>query len=43
MKEFGIILNFGDKMITIDEVILLMTNTNNLQGASMLPALRHKQ
>ncbi len=28
-------------MITIDEVILLMRNINNLQGSSMLWALRH--
>jgi hypothetical protein len=41
MKEFGIILNFRDKMITIDEVILPMRNINNLQGSSMLRALRH--
>jgi hypothetical protein len=36
MKEFGIILNFKDKMITIDEIILPMRNINNLQGSSML-------
>ncbi len=41
MKEFGIILNFMDKMITIDEIILPMRNINNLQGSSMLCALRH--
>ncbi len=41
MKEFGIILNFRDKMITIDEIILPMRNINNLQGPSMLRALRH--
>ncbi len=41
MKEFGIILNFKDKMITIDEVILTMRNINNLHGSSMLQALRH--
>ena len=41
MKEFGIILNFRDKMITIDEVILPMRNIKNLQGSSMLQALRH--
>jgi hypothetical protein len=29
MKEFGIILNFRDKMITIDEIILSMKNINN--------------
>ena len=33
MKEFGIILNFKDKMITIDEIILPMRNINNLQEA----------
>jgi hypothetical protein len=36
MKEFAIILNFRDKMITIDEIILPMRNINNLQGYSML-------
>ncbi len=36
MKEFSIILNFRDKIITIDEVILPMRNINNLQGSSML-------
>jgi hypothetical protein len=36
MKEFGIILNFRDKMITIDETILPMRYTNKLQGKSML-------
>ncbi len=41
MKEFGIILNFRDKMITIDEIILPMREINKLQGSSMLPALRH--
>ncbi len=41
MKEFGIILNFRDKMITIDEIILPMQNINNLQGSSILQALRH--
>jgi hypothetical protein len=41
MKEFGIILNFRDKMIAIDEIILPMRNINNLQGSSMLQALRH--
>jgi hypothetical protein len=30
MKELGIILNFRDKMITIDEIILSMRNINNL-------------
>jgi hypothetical protein len=41
MKEFKIILNFRDKMITIDEVILPMRNINNQQGSSILRALRH--
>ncbi len=41
MKELGIILNFKDKMITIDEIILPMRNINNLQGSSILQALRH--
>ncbi len=40
MKKFGIILNFRDMMITIDEVILPMRNINNLQGYSMLRVLR---
>jgi hypothetical protein len=40
MKELAIILNFRDKMITIDEIILPMRNINNLQGSSMLQ-LRH--
>jgi hypothetical protein len=40
MKEFDIILNFRDKIITIDEIILPMRNINNLQGASILRALR---
>ncbi len=41
MKELGIILNVRDKMITIDEIILPMRNINNLQGSSILWALRH--
>jgi hypothetical protein len=41
MKEFGIILNFRDKMITIDEIILSMRNINDLQGSSILRALKH--
>ncbi len=41
MKEFGIMLDFRDKMITIDEVILPMRNINNLQGSSILCALKH--
>jgi hypothetical protein len=39
MKEFGIILNFKDKMITIDEIILPMIN--NLQGAGTLCEIKH--
>jgi hypothetical protein len=41
MKELGIILDFRDKMITIDEIILPMRNINNLQGSSILRVLRH--
>jgi hypothetical protein len=41
MKELGIILNFTEKIITIDEIILPMRNINNLQGSSILRALRH--
>ncbi len=41
MKEFGIILNFRDKMMTIDDIILPMRNINNLQVSSILQALRH--
>ncbi len=41
MKKFGIILNFRDKMIIIDEIILLVRNINNLQGSSILQALKH--
>jgi hypothetical protein len=41
MKEFGIILNFRDKMITIDETILPIRDINKLQGKSMLRALWH--
>jgi hypothetical protein len=40
IKQFGIILNFTDKMITIDEIILPMRNINNLQGSSTLRALK---
>jgi hypothetical protein len=36
MKELDIILNFRDRMITIDEIILPMRNINNLQGSSIL-------
>jgi hypothetical protein len=39
MKKYGIILDFKDKMITIDEVKLPMQNINHLQGSSTLRAL----
>jgi hypothetical protein len=41
MKEFGIISNFRNRMITNDEIILPMRNINNLQGSNILQALRH--
>ncbi len=41
MKEFGIILNFRDTMITIDEIILPMRDINNLQGSSIFSVLKH--
>ena len=41
MKELGIVLYFKAKRITIDEVILPMRNINNLQGSSILCALKH--
>jgi hypothetical protein len=40
MKKYGIILDFKDKMITVDEVKLPMQNINYLQGSSTLSALR---
>ncbi len=40
MKKYGIILDFKDKMITIDEVKLPMQNINYLQGSSTLHVLR---
>jgi hypothetical protein len=40
MKEFGIILDFKYKMITIDDVKLPMQNINYLQGSSTLHALK---
>jgi hypothetical protein len=40
MKEFGIILDIKDKMITIDEVKLPMRNINYLQGSSTLCVLK---
>ncbi len=40
MKEYGIILDFKDKMMTVDEVELPMRNINYLQGSSIIHALR---
>ena len=40
MKEFGIILDFKDKMITVNEVKLPMWNINHLQGSSNLRVLK---
>jgi hypothetical protein len=40
MKKYVIILDFKDKMITVDEVKLPMQNINYLQGSSTLHALR---
>jgi hypothetical protein len=40
MKEYGIILDFTDKMITVDEIKLPMRNINYLQGSSTIRALR---
>jgi hypothetical protein len=40
MKKYGIILDFKDKIITIDEVKLPIRNINYLQGSSTLCALR---
>ncbi len=40
MKKYGIILDFKDKMITVDEVKLPIQNINYLQGSSTLRALR---
>jgi hypothetical protein len=40
MKKYGIILDFEDKMITVDEVKLPMQNINYLQGSSTLCALK---
>jgi hypothetical protein len=39
MEELGIVLDLKAKMISIDEIILLMRNINYLQGASTLCAL----
>jgi hypothetical protein len=40
MKEFGIILDFKDKMTSIDEFKLSMQNINYLQSSSTLGALK---
>ncbi len=40
MKKYGIILDFKDKMTTIDKVKLPMRNINYLQGSSPLCVLR---
>jgi hypothetical protein len=40
MKKYGIILDFKDKLITIDEVTLPMQNINYLQGSSTLHVLK---
>ncbi len=40
MKEYGIILDFKDKMITVDEIRLPMRNINYLLGSSTIHALR---
>ncbi len=40
MKEYGIILEFKNKMITVDEIKLPMRNINYLQGSSTIRALR---
>jgi hypothetical protein len=40
MKKYDIILDFKDKMITVDEVKLPMRNINYLQGSSTLRALK---
>jgi hypothetical protein len=40
MKEFDIVLDFKDKMISVDEVKLPMQNINYLQGSSTLRALK---
>jgi hypothetical protein len=40
MKKYVIILDFKDKMITVDEVKLPMQNINYLQGSSTLSVLK---
>jgi hypothetical protein len=41
MKKYGIILDFEDKMITVDEVKLPMQTINFPQGSSTLHVLKH--
>jgi hypothetical protein len=40
MRQYGIILDFKDKMITVDEVKLPMQNINYLQDSSTLHVLK---
>jgi hypothetical protein len=40
MKKYGIISDFKDKMITVDEVKLPMRNIKYLQGSSTLRVLK---
>jgi hypothetical protein len=40
MKKYSIILDFKDKMITVDEVKLPIQNFNYLQGSNTLHALK---
>jgi hypothetical protein len=40
MKKYGIMLDFKDQMITVNEVKLPMQNINYLQGSSTLRALK---
>ncbi len=40
VKKYGIILDFKDKMITIDEVKLSMQNINYLKGSSIICVLK---
>jgi hypothetical protein len=40
MKKYGIILDFKDKMITIDEIKLPIQNINYLQDSSTLRVLQ---
>ena len=40
MKELGVVLDFKDKTITLDSIILPMRNINNLQKAQKLRALQ---